>query len=129
MQSEPEIKRDRERSSIPEVVYKIVPADLWDAAMAAGRFEGAPVDQSDGFIHLSTAGQVRETARRHFGGQHDLLLVTVDAAALGEALRYEPSRGGALFPHLYGPLLASAVIGAVPLPVGPDGEHGFPPLA
>ena len=70
------------------------------------RFDGAPIDLADGFIHFSTAGQVDETAARHFAGQAGLLLVAVDAAALGAALKYEPSRGGALFPHLYAPLAA-----------------------
>lgn len=107
-------------------IYKIVPAALWRAAREAGVFTGAPVDLADGYIHLSTAAQVRETARRHFAGQDDLLLVAVDPAALGPALAYEPSRGGDLFPHLYGPLPLSAVVAAVPLPLGTDGGHAFP---
>lgn len=114
--------------SLPAAIYKIVPASLWEEAERAGRFEGAPVDEADGFIHLSTAEQVRETARRHFAGQGGLLLVTVDADALGDALRFEPSRGGDLFPHLYGPMPLAAVLSAEPLPIGPDGAHAFPPL-
>ena len=82
------------------LVYKIVPAALWRDAQVAGAFRGAPVDLADGFIHFSTAGQARETAAKHFAGQEGLLLVAVDAAALGAALRWEPSRGGGLFPHL-----------------------------
>lgn len=108
------------------VVYKIAPLALWRAAERAGRFEGAPVDLADGYIHFSTAGQARETAAKHFGGQDDLLLVAVDAAALGEVLRWEPSRGGALFPHLYGALPLSAVLWTRPLPLGGDGRRLFP---
>lgn len=110
----------------PPTVYKIVPAGLWAGAEAAGRFDGAPVDAADGFIHFSTAAQVAETAARHFAGQADLLLVSVDAAALGAALIYEPSRGGALFPHLYAPLGLTAVTAVRPLPLGFDGRHIFP---
>ena len=102
-------------------IYKIAPASLWREAERAGAFTGAPVDLADGFIHFSTAAQVKETAARHFAGQSDLVLVAVDAAALGAALRYEPSRGGALFPHLYGTLPLSAVRWVKPLPLGPDG--------
>jgi uncharacterized protein (DUF952 family) len=111
------------------LIYKICPAALWREAEAAGEFAGAPVDRRDGFIHFSTADQVAETAERHFAGETDLLLVAVDADALGEALRFEPSRGGALFPHLYGALPLTAVRCADPLPLGPDGRHVFPDLA
>jgi uncharacterized protein (DUF952 family) len=112
---------------LPAIIYKISTRSLWDEAERTGAFVGAPVDRADGFIHFSTADQVRETAARHFAGQGDLLLVAVDAAALGAALRYEPSRGGALFPHLYGTLLLSAVLWVKPLAVGPEG-HLFPEL-
>jgi uncharacterized protein (DUF952 family) len=111
---------------MPTLIYKICPEDLWHAAEPEGRFLGAPVDLADGFIHFSTAAQVEETAARHFAGLSDLLLVGVDAAALGPPLRWEPSRGGALFPHLYAPLPMSAVRMVVPLPLGPDGRHVFP---
>jgi uncharacterized protein (DUF952 family) len=111
------------------LIFKICPAPLWREAEAAGRFDGAPVDLADGFIHFSTAAQAPETAAKHFSGQDNLLLVAVDASALGEALRYEPSRGGALFPHLYGPLPLSAVRNVAPLPVGPGGTHVFPDFA
>ena len=107
------------------MIYKIVPETLWSAAEAAGRFEGAPVDLDDGFIHFSTGEQVRETAAKHFAGQNGLLLVAVDAASLGPDLRWEASRGGDLFPHLYGPLRLDAVLWTKPLPVGPDGSHEF----
>ncbi len=107
-------------------IYKICPATLWQEAEQAGVFYGAPVDLADGYIHFSTAAQVGETARRHFAGQADLVLVRVDAEALGPALRWEPSRGGDLFPHLYGPLPLAAVRAVDPLPIGPDGDHLFP---
>ena len=108
-------------------IYKIAPANLWREAERTGIFTGAPVDLADGFIHFSTASQVRETAARHFAGQPDVVLVAVHVAALGSALRHEPSRGGVLFPHLYGTLALSAVRWVKPLPLGPDG-HEFPEL-
>lgn len=109
------------------LLYKIVPVALWRAAESAGRFDGAPVDAADGYIHFSSAAQVRDTAARHFAGQADLLLVSVEAQALGPALRWETSRGGALFPHLHAPLDLDAVRAVEPLPLGPDGTHVFPP--
>lgn len=110
------------------LVYKIVAAAEWRAAEHDGVFHGAPVDIGDGYIHLSTAAQIRETAARHFSGQADLLLVAFDAATFGPALKWEPSRGGALFPHLYGTLDPRAVCWVKPLPLGRDGAHVFPPL-
>ena len=109
-------------------IYKICPETLWREAEKSGRFDGAPVDHADGFIHFSTAEQAVETAARHFAGQDGLLLVAIDAAALGPALKYEVSRGGALFPHLYAPLPLSAVIWAKPLPLDADGRHVFPAM-
>jgi uncharacterized protein (DUF952 family) len=108
-------------------VYKIVPAALWRDAEAAGKFRGSEVDRRDGFIHFSSAAQAAETAAKHFAGQADLLLVWVVAGALGAALKWEPSRGGALFPHLYGDLDLAAVRKVESLPFGPAG-HVFPPL-
>lgn len=108
------------------LVYKIAPTALWRQAEAAGAFIGAPVDLADGFIHLSAATQLRETAAKHFAGRSDLSLIAVDAQALGEALRWEVSRGGALFPHLYGALPISAVAWVRPLPLGPGGVLIFP---
>lgn len=110
------------------IIYKIVPQALWREAEKKGRFDGAPVDLADGFIHFSTADQVEETAARHFAGQSGLLLAAVDGAKLGAALRYEPSRGGALFPHLHGTLALDTVLWVKPLPLGADGAHVFPPL-
>jgi uncharacterized protein (DUF952 family) len=108
------------------LVYKICPAELWRRAESTGYFDGAEVDAADGFIHLSTARQVRETAARHFSGQYDLLLIGVDADCLGRELRWEASRGGQLFPHLYGRLPLSAVLSVDSLALAPDGSHIFP---
>lgn len=107
-------------------IYKICPRALWSEAEKAGRFEGAPVDRADGYIHFSSGEQVRETAARHFAGVDDLLLISVDAAALGEALKWDPSRGGELFPHLYSSLSMSAVRNVTPLPLDSGGAHVFP---
>ncbi|QCI65477.1 DUF952 domain-containing protein [Phreatobacter stygius] len=109
-------------------IYKIAQRAAWDEARAAGRFAGAPVDLADGYIHFSTAGQVAETAAKHFAGQDDLVLAAIDAGALGPALKWEASRGGALFPHLYAELAMTAVRWTKPLLLGPDGQHQFPPL-
>ena len=110
------------------VIYKICPAALWREAERDGVFAGAPVDTADGFIHFSTATQVAETAAKHFAGAADLLLVRVHAEKLGDRLKWELSRGGALFPHLYGTLRLADVHKVEPLPLGADGRHVFPPL-
>ena len=109
-------------------IYKIAPEALWRVAEIEGRFTGAPVDLKDGFIHFSTREQAIETADRHFTGQDGLLLVAVDASALGEKLVFEASRGGALFPHLYGEMPLSTVKWVKPLPLGADGKHMFPDM-
>ncbi len=96
--------------------------------MPPGGSTAPRVDLADGYIHFSTAAQVQETAARHFAGQTELLLVAVDPAALGEALRWEPSRGGDLFPHLYQPLPLSAVRWTEALPLGADGRHVLSPV-
>jgi uncharacterized protein (DUF952 family) len=110
------------------LIYKICSDALWRRAERAGVFAGAAIDLEDGYIHFSTAAQAPETAARHFARQGDLVLVAVDADALGGGLRWEPSRGGDLFPHLYGPLRLDAVRWVRPLPLGPDGRHVFPEL-
>ena len=110
-------------------IYKILPRAAWDEAVARGRFDGSPLDLQDGYIHFSTAGQAQDTAARHFRGQGGLVVVAVEAEALGAALRWEPSRGGQLFPHLYAtldPALAKAVTEA---PLGPDGVPDLGVLA
>ena len=112
-----------------EAIYHICRREEWDAARAAGFYAGSSQDRADGFIHFSGPDQVAASAAKHRAGQGDLLLIAVDAAALGAALRREASRGGALFPHLYGPLPLAAVRWAKPLPLGADGRHVFPPLA
>lgn len=108
-----------------DLIYKIVTRGQWHDAQAAGLFSGAPIDHADGYIHFSSAHQLRETAGRHFGGQEDLLLVTVDAAKLDDALKWETSRGGDLFPHLYATLSFDAVTAVTPLPLDTSGEHVF----
>jgi uncharacterized protein (DUF952 family) len=110
------------------IVYKICPASLWRQAERAGVFRGSEVDRRDGFIHFSDATQVAETAAKHFAGQSDLLLVRVDTTKLGNCLKWEPSRGDALFPHLYDDLDLTSVMRVDPLPLGPDGRHTFPLL-
>ncbi len=103
-------------------IYKLLSADAWRAANIAGRVDGSAADVVDGFIHFSTREQLAETARRHFSGQDDLVCLVVESDGL-EALRWEPSRGGALFPHLYAPLETEHVIEVWPAPL--DG-HGVP---
>lgn len=102
-------------------IYKIIARGAWEAASRAGRLEGAAIDLADGYIHLSTAAQAPETARRHFTGQADLVLLRIDAARLGPTLKWEPSRGGALFPHLYGPLDCGLVEAVTAIELGADG--------
>lgn len=102
-------------------IYKILVAEAWAAAQAAGRFDGSAVDLADGYIHFSTAAQAAETARRHFAGREGLVVLEVESDDLGEALRWEPSRGGDLFPHLYGPLSAEHVRSVRTAPLGADG--------
>jgi uncharacterized protein (DUF952 family) len=114
------------KNSPPEkLIYKIVAASLWRKAQDRGRFGGAPADIADGYIHFSSADQAKATATKYFHGQDDLLLIAVATKRLGDALHYEPSRGGALFPHLYSDLPLDAVVYAKPLPLQPDGEHDF----
>jgi len=108
------------------VIFKLVDEASWRLAEARGRFDGSAVDVRDGYLHFSTADQVRDTAARHFAGEGGLLLIEVDAAPLGDALRWEPSRGGDLFPHLYAPLPLDAVRAVFHLSLGTDGRHVFP---
>jgi len=110
-------------------IYKICPASAWREAERRGVFRGSADDIRDGFIHFSLASQVAETARKHFFGQTGLFLIEVDAAALGDALRWEPSRNDELFPHLYGELDLGAVIGVLDLRARSDGTHDIPELA
>ena len=109
-------------------IYKICPARLWQEAVTDGVFRGSPIDLADGFIHFSTAAQVAETAARYFAGLDDLMLVAFDDGAIGP-VKYEPSRGGRLFPHLYAPLDPKLALWAKPLPLRTDGGHIFSDLA
>ena len=111
------------------LIYTLVRACDWEAVERLGHYRGSEDDRRDGFLHFSTAAQVRASAAKHRAGIADLLLVEVEAAALGESLRFEPATGGrrpGLFPHLYGALPLSAVRSVTPLPLGPDGQHVFP---
>ena len=112
--------------AMADAIYKICERGAWDEARLKGAFRGSGADLRDGFIHFSTAIQLRDTAARHFAGLSNLLLIAVDPDALGERLKWEISRGGDLFPHLYGPLPIAAVLWAKPLPLAPDGQHIFP---
>jgi uncharacterized protein (DUF952 family) len=107
-------------------IYHICRREEWEKAQAAGRYGGSSQDAADGFIRFSTAAQVEESAARHRAGQSGLVLLAVDPEALGAALKWEPSRQGALFPHLYGELPLAALRGAWDLPLGPDSRHVFP---
>ena len=110
-------------------IYKILSRSEWAAAQAAGRFEGSAVDRQDGYIHFSTAAQAQETAARHFAGQADLVILEIEADDLGPALRWEPSRAGALFPHLYTRLDTRHVRGVTEAPLGADGVPRLGALA
>lgn len=109
------------------LIYKIFRRPEWEILDTQGETAGAPVDLADGFIHFSTAEQARETAAKHFAGEDDLVLAALEAEALGEALKWEPSRGGALFPHLYRVLNRSEIAWTAPL-VLKDGVHDFPEM-
>jgi uncharacterized protein (DUF952 family) len=116
------------KSTGPRVsfLYKIMSKQEWETAQAEGIYEGSEVDRRDGFIHLSAAHQVRATARKHFSGKTDLVLISVSEKYLGPSLKWEASRGGDLFPHIYGPMQLDALGEAVPLPLV-NGIHQFPP--
>ncbi len=107
------------------LIYKIFRAPEWALLQSDGETDGAPVDVADGYVHFSTAAQAAETAAKHFAGEDDLWLLALDADTLGPDLRWEPSRGGALFPHLYRRLRRSDVLWARPLPLE-NGAHVFP---
>jgi uncharacterized protein (DUF952 family) len=109
-------------------IYKICPASAWREAERQGVYRGSADDIRDGFIHFSAGSQVAGTARKHFAGQTGLLLIAVDADALGAALRWEPSRNDELFPHLYGDLDLGAVFAIHEMPVRADGTHEIPEL-
>jgi uncharacterized protein (DUF952 family) len=109
-------------------IYKICPASAWREAERRGAYRGSADDLRDGFIHFSTAAQVPGTAAKHFAGQSGLFLIAVDAEGLGDALKWEPSRGGDLFPHLYGELDPGAVLKVMEMRLRSDGTHEIPEL-
>jgi len=110
----------------PLTAYKVLTADQMAALERDGTFAGAPVDLEDGYIHLSTADQLAETIEKHFAGRDDLHIVAVDLAAYENKLRWEPSRGGQLFPHLYAPLLLETAVAYSPLDRHDDGSIRLP---
>jgi uncharacterized protein (DUF952 family) len=110
------------------MIYHMCRADEWAEAIKTGTYRGSSQDLADGFIHFSTAAQIVESARKHRAGQDGLLLVAVESERLGARLKWEKSRGGDLFPHLYGPLDPAESASVQPLPLSPDGEHVFPRL-
>ncbi|MBI1206783.1 MAG: DUF952 domain-containing protein [Azospirillum sp.] len=110
------------------LIFHLCRAADWATAEATGSYGGSEQDRTDGFLHFSTVDQIVESAARHRAGEDNLLLLAVDAGTLGPALRWEPSRSGALFPHLHGALPLGAVIWVHPLRLGPDGRHVFPAL-
>jgi len=108
------------------LIYHVCRADEWRAAQASGHYAGSSQDKADGFIHFSDATQVVTSVAKHRAGQSGLMILEVDDGKLGAELKWEPSRGGALFPHLYKPLPVAAVARAADLPLGADGRHVFP---
>ena len=110
------------------LIFHLCRKDEWEDARSRGAYAGSSQDRQDGFIHFSTAEQLPGSARKHRAGQPDIVLLAVDPAPLGDALEWEPSRSGILFPHLYGPLPVSAVRWAKDLSLGADGIHILPPL-
>lgn len=113
-------------SELPNIAYKVLTADQMAALEADGTFAGAPVDLADGYVHLSTCGQLRETVDKHFAGKDNLHIAAVDLGSFGASLKWEESRGGQLFPHLYGPLLLETVIAYGPLERDADGGIRLP---
>lgn len=107
-------------------IYKIETKEIWDKALATGIYHGAPIDVADGYIHFSTSSQTRETVAKHFAGRDGLIIAAFDAAAFGTALKWEKSRGDAMFPHLYDKLDMSLVLATYNLPLNDEGLHIFP---
>jgi uncharacterized protein (DUF952 family) len=113
-------------SARPTVAYKVLTSEQMVVFERDGAFTGAPVDLADGFIHMSTAEQIDETVAKHFAGQTGLFVLAVDLGGLGDAVKWEPSRGGALFPHLFAPLRKVVVLASGPLARGEDGKIVLP---
>jgi len=108
------------------LIFKILRAEEWQTLLAEGRTHGAPIDVADGYIHFSTANQTRETLDKHFAGEDNLILLAVETDGLGADLKWEPSRGGALFPHLYSLLRLADVAWSAPISLSPGGAHILP---
>jgi uncharacterized protein (DUF952 family) len=125
----PEAVQNNAKNPPVPTIYKICSASAWREAERQGVYRGSEVDLSDGFIHFSTAQQVESTARKHFAGQNALFLIAIEADALGDRLRWEPAREGALFPHLYGELDIAAVTAVFEMPLRADGSHKIPELS
>ena len=121
-----DVNSDASPDADRHVVYKILRPSEWAAFRQSTVFKGSPVDLVDGYIHLSTAAQTPETAAKHFGDEPEVILLSMEATSFGQALRWEPSRGGALFPHLYAELPISAVRRSWRIAKGADGRHAFP---
>jgi uncharacterized protein (DUF952 family) len=111
-----------------QIIYHMCRADEWEAAVASGAYAGSSQDKADGFIHFSTADQIIESARRHRAGQEGLLLLAIDPTVLGDRLKWEPSRSGDPFPHVYGVIDPRESAWVKPLPLGANGEHVFPEM-
>lgn len=120
------MKSKRFREPAVRIIYKICPASAWREAERAGVYRGSPDDARDGFIHFSTAAQLPGTLAKHYAGQSGLFLIAVNADALGAELKWEPSRGGDLFPHLYGELDPAAAETVTTLVLKADGRHLLP---
>jgi uncharacterized protein (DUF952 family) len=110
------------------IIFHMADKDAWEDAVAAGNYPGTPMDQEDGYIHMSTAETIVGSAAKHRKGAQNLLLLVIESDALGEKLVWEPARGGILFPHLYEGLDPKKVAKVIPLPLGSDGLHVFPDL-
>ncbi len=110
---------------VDRYIYHICRSEEWEKALQSGYYSGSSQDLDDGFIHFSTGGQLRESAAKHRSGQDGLVVLTVDIKRLGKALKWEPSRTGKLFPHLYGRISIEDVLKVSPLPLGTDGKHVF----
>jgi len=108
------------------LIYKLCDRDEWASAQASGVYDGSEHDRRDGFIHFSTADQLPGTLAKHYADRDNLLLIAFDASGFGEALKWEPARNGALFPHLYASLPTATALWAAPVPLGPDGSHQLP---
>jgi uncharacterized protein (DUF952 family) len=122
----PAILGSRKVKPAVELIYKVCQNQLFEASVTAGRFLGAPIDTSDGYIHFSTAEQLRETLRLYFAGQTNLTLFSVPCSTLGDRLVWEPSRGGALFPHVYGDLAMDEIVDSAVIAVADDGRVDLP---